>query len=465
MANLFTRLASDAGNWMAEKVAYYMTTPREQALKSLQNYYEGNHPAQLRVKQGQDNDNLTMNWIGLAVDRAVSMLVGGGVEFKYPEEAKAQGEYIDRVWDANKRRIFLHDDALDGATWGTVFIKIVPDGIRDLYTNEKFPRLVLLDPKFMSVETSPMDKSEVEKYVMQFKVVIDGKEHVFKEITRHSQPDDFEPTEEAEERDTWLVEMFEYVNGWQLLSRVEFPYDFPPIHHNKNLPSIHSVYGMSDIEQIINAQDKYNFVTSNNLKINRYHAHPKQWATGFKTVEQKSWGSDEMLVTPNPEAKFGVVEMSGELIASRAIAQDLRQGLFDLARQLDISSITDKVGQLTNFGLRLLYSDAIAKTETKKELYGEAFREINRRLAIMAGQEAVKCEVVFGSVIPINELEEINLDQQAIDMGIVDKQTVAEKWAKRYGQDWETIQERIQQQKAGESNIGSILLQRFNQGQ
>lgn len=462
MANLFTRLAEDAGSWMAQKIAAFIQTPREQALKTLQGYYEGNHPAQLKVKQGQDNDNVTANWIGLSVDRSVSMLVGGGVEFEYPEEAKAQDEYIDQVWDANSRRILLHDTALDGAVWGTLFLKIVPDGIKDPYAEAVFPRLVLLDPKLMTIEANPLDKNRVEKYIMQFKVVDNGKERVFKEITRRAEAADFEAEQESE---TWIVEMWEYIAGWRLMDSVEFPYDFPPVIHWKNLPSIHSIYGMSDIEQVINIQDKYNFVQSNNLKINRYHAHPKTWAAGVTKTEKSSWGADEMIMISAADGKINNLEMSSDLTASRNIAQDMRQSVFDLTRQPDISNQPDKVGQITNFGLRLLYSDAITKMETKRELYGEAFREINRRLLIIAGQAGIKCEVVFGSVLPVDDLADLTLDKQAIEMGIVDKQTVAEKWAKRYGQDWETIQERMQEEKGAESNIGSILLRRFNQGQ
>lgn len=172
-----------------------------------------------------------------------------------------------------------------------------------------------------------------------------------------------------------------------------------------------------------------------------------------------------MILISSPDGKINNLEMSSDLSASRSIALDLRQGIFDLTRQMDISSISDKIGQLTNFGLRLLFSDSISKMETKRELYGEAFREINRRLLLIAGMPPVKCEVVFGNPLPVNEQEEIELDKQALEMGVVDKQTVSEKWAKRYGQDWETIQERMQEQKGAESNIGSILLRRFNQGQ
>lgn len=459
MANIFER----AGIWMAAQIAGFLKTPQEEAAGILRNYYAGKHPSQLRVKIGQDDDNVSLNFIGLAVDRSVSMLFGNGLEFDYPEDADAQQEYINSVWDANNRAILFHDTAVDGGMFGTVFVKIVPDGLQEPYSGKIVPRLVLLDPALMTIDTDPMDKSKVNAYIMQFRVTINGKERTFREVTRRAQPDDF-VTGEIETQ-SWIVETQEWVNGWRTIEAVNFPYEFAPIIHWKNMPSIHSVYGMSDVDSVISVQDKYNFVQSNNVKITRYHAHPKTWGAGVSKTDKSSWGADEMILISSPDGKINNLEMQSDLSASRTLAESLRQGLFDVARQVDISSIADKAGQLTNFGIRILYSDAIAKTNTKRELYGEAFTEINRRMLIMAGLQPVRCELRWGEMIPVNIIEEMQADKLALEMGIIDKQTVAEKYLKRYGVDWKTIQERQLEQQGAESNLGAILLRRFNQGQ
>ena len=68
-------------------------------------------------------------------------------------------------------------------------------------------------------------------------------------------------------------------------------------------------------------------------------------------------------------------------------------------------------------------------------------------------------------MLPINVMEDLEADKLALELGIVDKQTVSERYVKRYGQDWETIQERITEQQAQGSNLGAVLLQRFNRGE
>lgn len=461
MANLLERTMDN----LAMRIAGYIQTNREQVFDTIKDYYAGNHPNQLKVKPGQDNDNVAINFIGLSINRAVSMLIGDGVEFKLPEGADAQQEYINQVWDINKRQILIHEIALDGSLMGTLFVKIIDGGLQNPYSGELFPRLVLLDPSLMTIECDPMDKSRVNKYIMQFKIKQGGREVLYKEVTRRATPDDYATP--VEETSNWIVESWQNTGTWILINSVEFPFDFPPIHHWKNLPSIHSVYGSSDVEQVFNAQDKYNFVQSNNLKINRYHAHPKTWGSGFTKTDKTSWGADEMITVSDANGKIANLEMSSDLTASRNIAGDLRQSIFDVSRQVDLSSMKDTVGNLTNFGLKTLFSDALAKTDTKRLLYGDGLNEINRRLLVMKGFEGEQSqpgETVFGDAIPINDAEEMNIDKLALDLGIIDKETIARKWQKRYGTSWEDIMNRNTQDKASSSTIGNLLMQRFNQG-
>jgi hypothetical protein len=48
--------------------------------------------------------------------------------------------------------------------------------------------------------------------------------------------------------------------------------------------------------------------------------------------------------------------------------------------------------------------------------------------------------VQWGEVLPINVNEEMQADKLALDMGIIDQETIATKWFIRYGVDWETIE-------------------------
>lgn len=478
MANLFTTTMNSIGDWMAAKLAPYITDSLGKGYSVLGNYYKGDHRAQLKTKPGQPDDNITMNFVGLAVDRSVSRLFRGGVEFNLPEGAEAQKEYLDAVWELNKKPILLYQLGLHGSVYGTPYSKISPDSLIDPYTEKLYPRLIPIDPEIIRVKVSPQDMNEVEAYIIEYSFLRDNQTVNYREITRHADAGDYvrEEGEEPVDRDTWIVETFEQVGSgmWQLIDKVEWAYNFPPIHHWKNLPSLKSCYGDSDIDDAINVQDKSNFVTSNTGKIIKHYAHPPTIGTGFavKDMQPLENSVGTFYAIPNTDAKVYNVEMQSDLASSRAFGLDLRQSIFDIAREVDMTSITDKIGALTNFGLRVLYSDAIDKNDTKRQLYGDAIKEINRRLLVLAGYEKEKSnpgDLQWGEALITNIIEEMTADEKAINLGVVDIETVAKRYQSRYGVDYETVKANIANEKktkAESDNIGAdILRRRFSQGQ
>lgn len=138
-----------------------------------------------------------------------------------------------------------------------------------------------------------------------------------------------------------------------------------------------------------------------------------------------------------------------------------------------MDSIGDNLGQLTNFGLRVLYSDAVDKNETKRWLYADALKELNRRLLVLTdkwkGAETDPGDVIWGEALIINVMEEMETDQLALNMKVVDLETVTRRYESRYGVAYDDIQKKLAEQtkaaNANNSNIGAEILRRFNQGQ
>lgn len=419
---------------------------RLEAISKSRDYYEGRQKRNLKVK-GYD-DNLTVNFCGLVVDRSVSDMVGGGVEWSELEDA--QVEYLDRVWDANKQEILLHRAALSAAQAGTGYIKILPDGIADL--EGLLPRLVVIDPEWVTVVTDPEDAELVAAYVIEYSFVEGDKTKARKEITTRS-----------ETGYSWVVQRYIDDGGGKYVQETEtaWDYPFPPIIHWQNLPDL-GVYGVSDIPgNVLELQDKYNFVSSNLGKIIRYHAHPKTVFTGTSPsqVETKT-GIDDAIYLPSADAKVANVEMQSDLASSMSYLRELRQSLFDTARSVDLDSIQDKVGALTNFGLRVLYKDALAKIDTKRELFGDMLIELNRRILVLAGKGDDGGNVLFQDTLPANLTEQIQMLQFMLTEGLESKQTAAEAM----GIDWESEQERMDAEKQATDNIGGEILRLFSKG-
>ena len=432
-----------------------MADPRRQEQSNryikLDNYFRGRHDRQLKVKPGQPDDNLAINLTGLVVDRGVSLLFGKEPKFDMEgDSASAQQVFIDEVWKANKKPILLHDLAEFGGVLGTCYLKILPDGVKD-----GIARLVALDPGLLEVETHPEDKDLVLAYEIEYGYMKDEEKILVRERTER------EPVGE-----TWTVRRYENHrttgNRWALVDEQDWPFPFPPIHHWKNLPAAGSSYGRADIsDDAIALQDAVNFVASNIHKIIRYHAHPKTWARGKVAANRMSWGPDEIVQMEGENAAVANLEMMSDLASSSGFLMFLRQALFDISRTMDITSVVDKLGALTNFGLRVLFKDSIDKLGTKRELYGDALVEINRRLLVMASKGEDGGVIVWPETLPTDEHGQAQTIEVDLRAGVVDLQTASTK----RGYDWEIVKERKAEQQVAGDNIGAALLRAFNQGQ
>ena len=124
--------------------------------------------------------------------------------------------------------------------------------------------------------------------------------------------------------------------------------------------------------------------------------------------------------------------------------------------------MADKVGALTNFGLRVLFMDEMIKTRTKRKLVGAGFVELNRRALILAGfaEDVEGGDPIWQDPLPVNEVEQAQSVQADLGMEIVSKQTASET----RGYDWETEQERMEEEQSTQGNIGEQLLTAFSQG-
>ena len=408
-------------------------------IDTVRSYRTGAQRPQLKVKWGQVDDNTTINLIGLIVNRSVSSLFGNGFDVTFPEGSDAQRDYIGAVLDANREEILFHRIGLFGAEAGTCYLKVVP--------GEGLPRLVAIDPAWVEIEADPNDFEKVRKYVIQYATG----DIANKEVIEN-------------QGESWLVSDFVSTSKnthWQKVSEVTWPYAWSPLQHWQNLPSS-GVYGEPDItDDVIGLQDKINFVTANTLKILRYYAHPMRIGRNIQSQDLIDMGPDRMVRINGTDAAITQLDQLGDLSGSLSVLNVLRQAMFDVTRTIDITSMSDKLGSLTNFGMRVLFRDAIAKIETKRELYGDAIGVLVEHLLELEGLAPTEYEIVWPEVLDKNTAEEIQALQADMSVGALS----VEGYAEARGINFDMEKERLDRQKQGENNIGAMLLSAFNKGQ
>jgi hypothetical protein len=169
-----------------------------------------------------------------------------------------------------------------------------------------------------------------------------------------------------------------------------------------------------------------------------------------------------MLQFQGDNAQISNLEMQSDLASSQQFLMELRQALFDISRTVDITSVADKLGSLTNFGLRVLFMDALNKIHTKQELLGEALIETNHRLLTMQGiAHDDGGDVIWPDPLPSDEVQETTALAQDINLGLVSKRTASLE----RGYDYDEEQERMKEEKSSEETLGSFLLSTFSKGQ
>ena len=365
--------------------------------------YFGNMPEPLKVKPGQANDNVRVNYARLIVDVGVSDLFGEEPKFDLDPDSTEQTPaqiYLYEVWRLNRKQILLQKAATNGAVCGHVFIKIVP-GMNTA------PRLINLSPEYVSVVTDPDDIDQVIRYVIEYTARdSNGKPLTIRQVI------------ERDDAGRWLIvdKVSRNRGAWETRQTVAWPWPWPPIIDCQNLPSPNEYYGIADIEgDVLALNNAYNFTKSNTQRIIRFHAHPKTWGRGF-TAKELQIGIDDTIVFGNPAAELHNLEMTGDLSSSIEYAERLKRDLHETSRVPEVATgKLDSAAGLSGVALQILYQPLTQKTRAKRLTYGEMLVELNRRLLELAGFPPGLCSILWGELRPTSALEErqvLLLDKQ-----------------------------------------------------
>lgn len=412
---------------------------RRESIEMNWRYYRRRHRKPLKVRSGQIDDNVLVNMTREVISQSVGMLFGVPPVIELDEVETTEVERTLRaVFERNGEAIFLQNMATQGALAGHCFVKLLPDpGIG--------VRFVRLNPRNVTVFWSPDDYQAVTCYRIQY-----GDKDA---QTRQ----DIAPV-----GDTWLTRDFrrERDGKWMLLQEKVWPWAWPPIVDWQNLPEPEEYYGEGDL---LNAElnDVVNFVASNNNRIIKFHGHPKTVGTGVRAEDIKETAVDGFWAIPNQQANVFNLEMKGDLAAAMGFLELVQGAFYSEHRTVNLVSMKDRLGQMTNFGLRVLFKGATDKLTQKRTLYGAGLVEISRRTLLILGLGEYRPRVAWPDPLPLNRSELLAALTTERDLGIVSRATAAAD----AGRDWDVEQARLQAEQVSEQSVGSLILRAFETGQ
>ncbi len=373
---------------------------RKQTMQEAWDAYRGVWQPPLKPEPNEPDDSVLVNRCAPIVDKGVSFLFGKIVAIDAANEDGSSDDldalqaWLDDAWgDDDDKMTLLSKLALNGAVCGQAFIKIVPANPR---AGQKFPRLVVLDPQTVSVQTDPDDCDTVQSFCIEYDAFDYTNEAPItrKQVIARSDPDGLAALNGGlDSDDTWTITNFARsgANGaWvQTGTAQTWPYPFPPIVSCQNLPNPNEFWGKPDLTpDIIEMNRVLNFIESNVSRIIKKHAHPWPWASG---VDPRTLNIEpgRVIGLPLPESKMGFLEISAAgLASSMQFAGDLRSDMDEQSRvpAVALGRVADLPrGNVSGVALQMLFQPLIEKTVQKQRLYGRLMRDVSKAMLALGG--------------------------------------------------------------------------------
>jgi hypothetical protein len=413
---------------------------RKTMLDRAWRYYFGQQDPSLEVGLGGVDYNVTINVSAQAIDKMVSffvprapkIIITGGIDRekqgdRLVELRTPQQILLDTFWDTNNLDNFILDIALSGFVTGHTFLRLIlPETINDT------PGLGIIDPRNIITYWDATKTDRRLFYRLMWDIDNVGNSKRIQDIVPIWLLEHTLGQPVVENLDSgWVV--FDYERGVEnklnLITFDIWPHPFPPVIDWKNSQAPYIYYGQSDLKHS-QLNDALNFVASNTNKIIYHHAGPQTVITGATIPDDMTSAPDQILEIPDKEAQVYNLEMESDLTASMGMMDMLRASFFAQARVVDLATVKDKLARVTNFGVRMIYSDMLDMIANKRLFYGNGLSEVSRNALILMGENDENIDnivVEFEDPLPTDRLETIQSLQIEQDVGILSRQTVAKE--------------------------------------
>lgn len=384
-------------------------------------YYNGDHELPLKLQKDGYDDNVIVNHVEALADRISAFLMGEGITFDSGGDGETDetDQEIIELWDDNRGGILLENIALGGAVEGHNAVRLMP--------TDDGTRIVRLKQSHFSAFWNPFDMQDVIWYRLQHSNGQVGKRIDYVK----GKPEEDVFNHDAEGWTELVYTLKRPAMGpltaqeqWTLTDSQPWPHDWAPIVDWQNLSDPNGYYGKDEVSAAIRLNDALNFILSNTQRIIKHYASPKTVIVGATAGDVIETVVGGLLVVPPENANVSNLEMQADGALAQWLTNVITSGLWESGGMLSPSNIKDMVGQLTNFGLQVLFANAIKRTQKKRTLYSEAYELITRYALELQGETAPETiAVIWPDVLPEDEVAEVEALTQEYDRQLISKQT------------------------------------------
>ena len=408
---------------------------RQRADRLAWEYYEGKHKKHLKVRQGEFDDNVTINLFKQNVDRTVSFMGNKFPQLEIDQAKETEDEqWLRTAWRKNQGTRLLMNLVKSGCISGHCYVKVMPP-----VTGAEYPRLAALNPSNMLVWWHEADVETVLYYQL-----FAGR--IRQDIVRV-------------EGGGWIIREFEKrMDGakYELRLEEEWPWPIGPIVDWQHLLRPARYYGQSEADGLA-LNDAVNKARSDTSRILRFHASPRTVATGVESGQAMADSAiDTMYTIANENAKVYNLEMLSDLTSLSAHAEALAAAYLAQARVVILKGDVADFQRVTNLGMRALFIDMLAKIDELRLTYEDGIARASQVALMLGGKEYdvdVTCH--WADPLPVDPREKAQVLELQRQMGVVSQETAA----REMGRDWELEQQRM----AGDLDMAAETAQRMLQ--
>lgn len=428
---------------------------RLQRFKAAWNAYDGDMAKPLKVTFGEPDDNIILPFVRSFVNTGVHFLFGD--DLKMEGEDEKANEIVAKAWGGGyetgtQKMLTLNKLGLNGGITGQPFIKLNPKG--------DYTKITVIDPSYMSVRWDQEDIDEIIMYRIQWPIIAYSSAGVAVPAVRRQ---DIERTSDS----SWtIIDSISKGSESKFVEtgRTVWGFSFAPIVETQNLPKPNEYWGESDLDGgVLQINDALNSVISDVNKILRYHAGPKTVARGISASQfgaEVDAATNEMIFLPDKDQDLFNLKLDGDLKASMDTYKALKEALHSIASLPEIATgKVENIGQLSSRAMAILYKPLTDTTSVKRLSYGHLIDQTNRRcIEIKGGDPEEAPSITWPEILPRDALEERQVAESDLRMGITSKRTVAGK----LGYDWEEEQAQMADET---QSVADVAMQQFDKNQ
>lgn len=370
------------------KMQSYLDADEQKRVQKVQeqwNFYEGYHWED--IPNDGDRPEVTENYCAVYVNKFVSFELGKGFsintqndlkELKVTDGGATIVEYLNRVWQDNRRDQLLYEigqaKAVNGDMWVQVRFEEADtlDDPFEEYSQGRI-RIVPYHKGLVFPTYDPHDKDKLIELKLMYEIEI-KKSGMFGTSS----------TETVVYKQIWTKDRIVEFHGNMQISEQENPYGLIPFVQIKNFPLVGRTDGISDLENLIPLNVEYNLKKSDISEIIDYHASPVTVVYGAK-IGNLERGANKVWGGLPKDAKVENLELSSDLAASTKYCESLKKSMNEIG-SVPVGALGGEQAISNTSGVALQFVNApiIERANIKKEATAYGIRQINKLILYLS---------------------------------------------------------------------------------